>query len=346
MKVLYVGQLWEGGTCLERMRTLSRMGCSMVPFDTTPFQQIGTRLERSIASRALIGRSVKALNSALSRRTNEPYDIVWIDKGVWIYDETLMALKRAAQKRFALHYTPDAQFLSHRSRHFLKCVPQYDLFVTTKPFELEAYQRAGANNTLLILQGYGPQFRPDFGSQAVDEALRSDVCFIGHCQRHYIGRLKVVTRVTDGLRIWGPRWPRYARLASWARKTVQGEGLWGDRYPRALRSTKVALGLLSKYIPETTTTRSFEIPATGTFMLAERNADHQSLFEEGKEAEFFGSDEELCDKLKFYLGHDTARSAIAQAGHLRCLGSGYSDVLQLRRVLDRISAQLGVIVPS
>jgi spore maturation protein CgeB len=62
---------------------------------------------------------------------------------------------------------------------------------------------------------------------------------------------------------------------------------------------------------ETTTTKAFEISATGVFMLAKCNPVHLALFEEGKEAEFFASDDELRDKIGFYFRHDAARIRIA-----------------------------------
>jgi spore maturation protein CgeB len=119
---------------------------------------------------------------------------------------------------------------------------------------------------------------------------------------------------------------------------VVADGIWGARYPLALASSKIALGLLSKRIPETTTTRTFEIPAMGVFMLAERTDDHLALFKEGIEAEFFGSDDELQEKIGFYLSHDDARLKIAAAGRKRCIQSGYDARSQLEKVLAHLTS--------
>lgn len=344
MSLLYIGQLWSGGTCAARLNTLGRLGVAAVPFDATPYLRLGSRVEQSVQSRLKIGRGIRELNRALVARAGEGgFDTVWIDKGVWLYPETLNVLREAAHRRFTVHYTPDPQITFHRSRHFFKCLPIYDLVVTTKAFEVEAYRQLGAREVELVLQGYGTQFVPSSDGDALDPALQSEVCFIGHCERHYADRVVAATACTERMVVWGPGWPRYARCRFWARKVVQGNGIWGNDYPRALRSTKIALGLLSKLIAETSTTRTFEIPATGTFMLAERNDEHLSLFEEGKEAEYFESDDELCDKLRFYLANDTTRRAIAHAGRERCLKSGYSDEHQLRRVLERIAKLVGFV---
>lgn len=71
--------------------------------------------------------------------------------------------------------------------------------------------------------------------------------------------------------------------------------------------------------PDAFTTRSFEIPAAGAMLLAERTVEHQELFDEDREAVFFGSSEELRDKLGYYLRNERARLAIATAGRARTL---------------------------
>ncbi len=71
-------------------------------------------------------------------------------------------------------------------------------------------------------------------------------------------------------------------------------------------------------------------------MLAERTDEHRGLFEEGKEAEFFESGEELVRKCRHYLDHEDQRARIAEAGLRRCRESDYSNAGRLSRVLQHL----------
>jgi spore maturation protein CgeB len=71
-------------------------------------------------------------------------------------------------------------------------------------------------------------------------------------------------------------------------------------------------------------------------MMAERTLAHQEAFVESAEAEYFSSADEIVDKVRYYLAQESDRLRIAEAGHQRCLNSGYSNHSRMSRVVDKI----------
>jgi spore maturation protein CgeB len=65
--------------------------------------------------------------------------------------------------------------------------------------------------------------------------------------------------------------------------------------------------------------RDFEVPMAGGFYLVEKAADYDEHFESGHEVETWETLPELEDKIRYYLGHEEERLAIAQAGQRRAL---------------------------
>ena len=190
----------------------------------------------------------------------------------------------------------------------------------------------GARHVVLSQQSFCP-LRYKYPSS--DPRYVCDIGFIGHFEKHYARTLSSLNRACS-VSVWGDSWQRAAnwRYPRW--EHVKGPGAFGVDYVNALASFKIGLGLLSKFIPERHTTRSFEIPAAGTFLLAERTDEHQEFFIEGEEAEYFSSIDELTSKAEFYLRHPAVRARIAKRGHERCWRSGYDADSVLRRVLMEI----------
>ena len=60
--------------------------------------------------------------------------------------------------------------------------------------------------------------------------------------------------------------------------------------------------------------RTFEIPACGAFLCAQRTDEHQEIFRDGAEAVFFDDPDELKTQVTRYLNRDDARARIAAAG--------------------------------
>ena len=342
-KIIYIGQMLNFSTCAARMRSLQELGCVTVPFDMSPYTAYPRRAFRTLAHRTNFGPPVNALNRDVVQFVEiNSADVthVWIDKGKWLYPETIQAMQQVTGAS-VIHYTPDSHFFANISRHFFASIPFYDLLFTTKKFEVDLYRKRGARRVHFIDQGYdGTHLFPRDLSHEERRRFGSDLCFAGRCEPHYVKSLKTAFQVAGRHRVWGPGWRRYTRLHPWIHTAFSGDGVWGDDYARAIKGAAIALCLLTKQNGnDTTTTRTFEIPGCGGFMLAERTEDHLALFEEGKEAEFFGGPEELIEKIRYYLRHPDDRKRIATAGHQRCITGGYSNhhrAMQMLEVIDEL----------
>lgn len=338
-RLLYIGPLAVGSTSLDRVNTLRDLGLDVVALDTLLATGRFSRPWQSLAGRAAFGPPVTALNRAILEAIQRIDGVsqVWVDKGVWVYPDTIAAMQSRLRAPI-IHFTPDPAITYHRSRHFFRSLPMYDACITTKVFEVDMYREAGARRVILSHQAYE---RTRFFPRSVTPEYASDVTLIGHCEPHYARCAAAALQVTDRVRLWGQSWgPRLWRYPQ-LRRCFQGGPIYGEGYCKALCSAKICLGVLSKLITETSTTRTFEIPASGIMMLAERTDEHLSFFTEDREAVFFSSPDELKDKLRYYLTHDGCREAIATAGRVRCKRTGYSNHDRLAGIL----AALGVKVP-
>jgi spore maturation protein CgeB len=322
------------------MNAMEDLGCRISPFDISPYYLGSGRVRRWLTHRLAWGAALRRLNRDLCRLGRlARCDWIWIDRGTWIGPETVETLRRTTGGR-AIHYTPDPAIVLHATRHFLQAIPHYDVLITSKPWEVDLYYGHGAKHVVMLPQGYDRAiFQPHEVSDHQRLRLASRVCFVGHYEDHYYRCVKAARAVlgSSDLAVWG-RWQRYQLLHPWLTRVVRGSGIWGVEYAKALCCTEIALGLVSQWIPETSTTRTFEIPACGTFLLAERTEEHQSFYEEGQEAEFFGSPEELQDKTRYYLAHPEPRKRIAAAGRRRCLAGGYSYHDRTGQILELLRA--------
>ena len=107
------------------------------------------------------------------------------------------------------------------------------------------------------------------------------------------------------VRVWGNNWQKYQNKHP--NLLVESRPVINDDFIRVINATRINLNFLRRANRDKHTSRSLEIPACQGFMLAERTDEHLQLFEEGKEAEFFDSQEELLSKIQSYLKNDNKR---------------------------------------
>jgi len=338
MKILYVGPLWCGGTCLQRMDAMEQLGHKIVPIDTESedVRKRQNKLIHRVAKKIFGPKDLANTNKRIIEAVkNESFDVIWVDKGITIKPETLLDIKKISPKSTLVHYNPDDPFGALRGgwRTFIRCARLYDVHFVPRQENLVEYEKLGCKHMYRFYFSYDRDFHRPVPITSVDRLrFGGEVGFIGDYERERAEAIIYLAENSIPVRVWGPNWNRKCKL-SHPNVKIEGRPLWGDEYVKAICCFDINLGFLRRINRDLQTSRSVEIPACGGFMLAERTDEHLELFEEDKEAVFFSSNEELLEKIRYYLVHPEHRKAIAERGRQRCLKSGYSNHDRLREML-------------
>jgi spore maturation protein CgeB len=334
MRVLYIGYYNEGSTA--RMRgeylkdILSAAVFKVINIDI-PLHNT-SRLLRSFGWRYQKGPLINNINNYILDNLKDDfrYDLVWIDKGVFIQPAIIEKLKKDSAT--LVHFTPDPAFTYHRSKLFYKALPLYDYCITTKSFEIKDYETFGVK-TIFCTQGYDPQLHKPYHSAAE----KSGIVFIGHKEdeREYIIAKLIEARIA--VTIAGNHWDKFAAKRKNNNCLVyKGKGIYAAAYAQEISGAKIGLGFLSKWIPELHTTRTFEIPACGTALVTEDNSETKTIFS-NEEAIFYKKPDDVLPAVSYYLSHPEVLNELTAKGHKKVTEGGYSYKEILKGILKRIN---------
>ncbi len=342
LKILSVGSFTlynESNTCLHRTDAMKELGANVTVFDFDPpkillISRIMGWLFRAglpIPKADFYRMNAKLLEVC----TQDQWDIVWIDKGLLFGHKTLSKIRALQPKAKIVGYAPDDMNARHcQSMQFLSALPLYDIYFTTKTYNVPELTTLGCKRVEFVVNSYRESFHKPSSPSPEDIArVGGDIVFIGHHEKERADDLRFLADHGLPVRIFGPGWEQVKSAKNYE---VTHASLWGEDYPLALAASKINLCFLRKINRDQQTQRTMEIPACGGFMLAERTEQHLELFVEGKEAAFFDSRAELLEKCKYYLEHEEERQAIAEAGRQRCVASGYSNKANIKRMLETV----------
>jgi spore maturation protein CgeB len=353
MRILFLGEIGYGQTSLMRMRALQRLGHEVRGLHTIePWKRVSW-FSRQWQRRLQRGRVVDEINRQVLEAASEfRPELIWAEKQEFLRIETLETIR--AGGACAVHFTPDPYFSVAWKRTELAdhAMKHFDALVYCKRYERAAYESLRRPLVFMPLGFCDETHRP---THSLDQRWSSDVGFLGGWEPRRQRLLAAVARTGVGLKVWGGHWD-FLRDGSWTLRrhlilrqlagkeafhiqqddalaaTLQGNEVYGEDYALALSGSRIGLGFLRTVCADQHTTRTFEIPACGSMLLADRTDEHQAFFQEGTEAEFFGSEEELVDKVQFYCAQEPSRARIAAAGRQRCIKARYAYIHRLQEV--------------
>jgi spore maturation protein CgeB len=122
--------------------------------------------------------------------------------------------------------------------------------------------------------------------------------------------------------VYGYRWDRHLRPSP--SLNVNGP-VRGEEMLRVLRRYRVQLNFFRPHNADSHNMRTFEVPACGGIMLAQDSVEHRDFFENGREAFYFKTTEEMIDLTWHLLTLPKPEAdAVRAAARLRSVHGGYS----------------------
>lgn len=317
-RAILASEFWPGATARGIVRGLRQAGWLVDEIDVrahipTPF----TKAERIEARLRKHSRSASFQNAILrSARMHTP-DVFLTVKGQAIRSSTLDALRY--QGVLTVNYYPDYHF----NDIAMEKMAQYDLLATTKSFHLSGLHRImPPDGTAFVHHGYSAGLHRPVKTSASPSV---DVLYIGNASREKAALMIAVAEALPDLamRVVGHRWSDYARGTA-LEPAVVGAALSGDYYAAEIANAKIVLAFhmspdRATGYADLVSTRTFEIPACGGFMLHIDNDEVRSLYDVPSEIDTFVDAADLIAKIRYWLDHPRGARRRRRAG--LCSGS-------------------------
>lgn len=326
MKLLYVGSSIKGCTSLQRYHSLKML------FDSSSFI---TNDQSSNFILRIFSKLLRSLfnfwfdYSGINKKILAQYflfspDVVWIDKTLLISKDTLLCMKNS----IIVFYCPDdLKNPGNTSRQLNNTMVFYDYFITTKSYNVEEFKNK-FNKVIFVNNAFDPSTH----KRLPNVKKIYDVAFIGSYEKERFESILFLCRKGIKVTVIGSSWKKHTGLHE--NLCVIPHNFMGEDYALKINQTLINLSFLRKVNRDLQTTRSIEIPACGGFMISEISDELKDLFQEDSEVVFFKSNEELYDKVIFYMNNKYIIEKISFNGFKRCYDSDYSNLNTLSTIFD------------
>lgn len=324
-RVLFLGENWYGSCARACCYALRRLGCDVRDIDEQTIfpklRRLSSRVVLRFFRRGLIREYNKLVLDVAS--TFNP-DFLLVFKGTFVEADTLRKLRE--MNILLYNYYPDPSAYAY-GNIIPRALPEYDcIFYTKEFFDHDIHSEMNIHKSVFIPHGYDPDIHriPELDSRDIDQ-FSHDVVVIATYNQYKEEILSSLVGIMPDidLHIYGNQWNEKCTTPT-LNKHIESFALEGTSYAKAIAAARINLGIMNGIMHgatqrDVTTTRTYEIPACGGFMIHERTDEVLDLFEEDKEIVCFSSVEELAEKIDYYLKHPDERKAIASAGYNRCV---------------------------
>lgn len=333
ISILYIGSLNRWSNSFARFKALRLLHNSVDAIDTDHF--LLTPFFSRIQYHFNLGPGIFLLNRRIRSMAKKRYDIVYVDNKSYVFPGTLKWLKFFNPDTQIINVLTDDPFgrYSKHWRLFKKTIPLFDIVFVQRKVNVNDLLERKAKKVEICYRSYDPEFhRPLKLNDADNLKYATQVGFVGAYEADREDFIVYLIKNGINVYITGNGW-KEAKHWNIISPFYKGPSVYGEAYIKTINGMDIALHFLRHANRDEQDSRTFEVPACGVFMIAERSPVHEELFKENEEVVFFDTKEELLNKVVLYLNNKSARELMALKALQRCINSGYSHTDRLKSII-------------
>jgi hypothetical protein len=336
VRILLIGEYRHPWHEITWARALSNLGHEVGQLEA---QVGGNSLNKRVQARLAWGPAIEELNHNILLKTVRfnPH-VVLAYRALLLKAETVAEIRKRTSA-ITVCYQNDNIFgpLKNKAywRLFREAIPEFDRHLVFRRSDVPLYVASGGRSVHLLRHHFVPWIHSCRNAD-IGAGRTVQIGFYGHCEqdRRIIELDHLMRTVPATYEIRGSGWARESKGRPWEKMDTRP--VFMNDYVEALNRTAIALCFMSTLNEDQYTTRVFEIPACGSLLLSQRTEEMQTLFEEGKEAMYFGSPEELAETASRLVLDGAMRRSITLAGLRRASVSGYDIESRMKEWLSYV----------
>jgi len=333
--ILFIGALNENGNEFRKSIAIDKLVDHVDFIDTEQYINPSNKIRYWLTFHYQYSVFLDKLNQAiLSQLQEQKYDLVWFEKPIFIYSETLEYIR--SKNIVSVSYNPDNAFGPRKDGCWRLYLENLDLFSHHLIPRRSNYHDIRSRSTAKI---FFMPFSFDQNIHFKESNLKKDldVTFIGtpHDQRiEFLYELSKNSSVN--INIFSAEWRKFEAKLSKNSNVNINNSIYGIDYREVINRSRIMLGFMTQSNFDEYSRRSFEISACGSFLLSQRSNFQKRFFRENKEAVYFDDVSECADKINYFLDHPEQRRAIEISGYRRVKELNFNNDYLLKRILNKI----------
>jgi len=243
-------------------------------------------------------------------------DILLVLKGDIIFPKTIKKIKERIETISVMWCYDKAV----RYPNVIKGGEYYNLFYTFEPSDKKELQKYGIESQYLPMA-----YDPFFYYKKENSVPTIDISFVGAMYPNRKKILEMLTHNIKNLRIdyWGKAWTwcnpfllyEYKIKRRTLGKHIHNVNISHKKINDIYNSTKICLNIHHPQSKEGVNPRTFEIPGAGSFQLTDYKKSLENLFEADREIVYYKNENDLLEKISYYLENEDERKRIAKRGN-------------------------------